>query len=246
MNTLDIFFIFLNKYNKGEFRTIGNAVQQSKTLEIQNAHFDVDKFWIVREPNYNYYEREKEWYLSQSLNVNDIPGDTPKMWLACADKNGFINSNYGWCIFSKENGCQYENCKQHLIDDLHTREAIMIYNRPSMQQDYNNNGMHDFMCCQNVQYFLNEIDDKNISLDCIVNFRSCDAVFGFNNDSLWAHYVLDKLAEDLRNETGKHIITGNIHWNAGSLHIYERHFNILTDLNTKQNIYKYYEDTVLR
>ena len=26
---------------------------------------------------------------------------------------------------------------QHLLDDPHTREAIMIYNRPSMQQDYN-------------------------------------------------------------------------------------------------------------
>lgn len=245
MNTRDIFNIFLDKYNKGEFRTIGNAVQQSKTLEIQNAHFDVDKFWIVREPNYDYYKREEEWYLSQSLNVNDIPGETPKMWKACATPEGLINSNYGWCVFSKENGYQYENCKQHLIDDPHTREAIMIYNRPSMQQDYNKNGMHDFMCCQNVQYFLNEIDGKNISLDCIVNFRSCDAVFGFNNDSLWSYYVLNKLAEDLINETGKHIIAGNIHWNAGSLHIYERHFNILTDLNTKQNVCKYYEEKIL-
>ena len=102
LNTNDIRNIFLDKYKNGEFRTIGNEVQQSRTVEIQNAHFEVDKPWIIREPNYEYYKREQEWYLSKSLNVRDIPGDTPKMWLACADKDGFINSNYGWCIFSEE------------------------------------------------------------------------------------------------------------------------------------------------
>ena len=160
LNTNDIRNIFLDKYKNGEFRTIGNEVQQSRTVEIQNAHFEVDKPWIIREPNYEYYKREQEWYLSKSLNVRDIPGDTPKMWLACADKDGFINSNYGWCIFSEENGSQYESCKNKLIADNHTREAIMIYNRPSMQTDYNKNGMHDFMCCQNVQYFINERNNK--------------------------------------------------------------------------------------
>lgn len=246
MNTKDIFNIFLEKYNNSEFRTIGNNVQQSITLEIQNAHFEVDKPWIVREPNYGYYKREEKWYYSQSLNVNDIPEGAPKMWQACATPDGFINSNYGWCIFSKENGDQYKNCKQHLIEDPHTREAIMIYNRPSMQQEYNKNGMHDFMCCQNVQYFINEYDEYNDTLDCIVNFRSNDAVFGFNNDALWADHVLEKLANELRpiwnNKYDKNIAAGHIYWNAGSLHIYERHFKILTDFNTKQNVYKYYED----
>jgi len=242
LNTNGIFNIFLDKYEKGDFRIIGNNVQQSKTLEIQNAHFIVDKPWIVREPNYDYYEKELKWYKSQSLNVNDIPGGAPKMWKACATPDGFINSNYGWCIYSKENGYQFDNCAQHLIDDPHTREAIMIYNRPSMQYEYNKDGMHDFMCCQNVQYFLNEYDEKNTLLDCIVNFRSNDAVFGFNNDAMWMIHVQDELAAYLREETGKHIVSGNIYWNAGSLHIYERHFKILTDFETKQNIFNYYEN----
>ena len=33
-----------------------------------------------------------------------------------------------------------------------------------------------------------------------------------------------------------------MYWNAGSLHIYERHFKILSAPETKQNICKYYED----
>ena len=151
MNTTDILNIFKEKHQNCEYRKIGNDTQQSMTVEIQNAHFEVDKPWIVREPNYDYFNKELEWYLSQSLNVYDIEGIPPLQWRNCASKDGFINSNYGWCIFSKENGSQYRNCKKKLIEDPHTREAIMIYNRPSMQQEYNKDGMHDFMCCQNVQ-----------------------------------------------------------------------------------------------
>ncbi len=210
------------KYRNDDFRIIGNDKQQSKTIEIQNAHFIVDKPWIVREPNLEYFFRELQWYLNKSLNINDIPEGAPKMWKTCADKNGFINSNYGWCIFSEENGNQYKNCLIKLQEDPHTREAIMIYNRPSMHTDYKNNGMHDFMCCQNMQYFINEIDDEKY-LDCIANFRSNDAVFGFNNDALWAKYIQQRLAKDLQVNAGK------LYWNAGSLHVYERHFKYLDD-----------------
>ena len=222
--TSDILDIFKRKYKNNDFRIIGNDVQQSVTLEIQNAHFDVDKPWIVREPNYEYFKKELAWYHSESLNVNDIPDGAPQMWKSCADPLGYINSNYGWCIFSKDNGYQYEHCLNKLKEDPHTREAIMIYNRPSMQEDYCKNGMHDFMCCQNVQYFINEIGN-DLYLDCIVNFRSNDAVFGFNNDALWNYEILHKLASDLN------VKVGTMHWNAGSLHIYERHFKYLDNIN---------------
>lgn len=226
MNTDDILKIFKEKYKNNEFRIIGNAAQQSKTIEIQNANFIADKDWIVREPNYDYFEKELKWYLSQSLNINDIPDGAPKMWKKCADKDGFINSNYGWVIFSDENGDQYKSCRKKLLDDNHTREAIMIYDRPNMQTEYNKNGMHDFMCTQYVQYFINERDGEEF-IDCIVNIRSNDAVFGYDNDYLWFDWVLDKLSDDLRFYTGRKINKGIIYWNAGSLHVYERHFKYL-------------------
>ena len=79
MYTEDILKIFKEKYKNREFRTIGNAVQQSKTIEIQNANFIADKAWIVRQPNYEYFQRELEWSKGQSLIVNDIPGGAPTM-----------------------------------------------------------------------------------------------------------------------------------------------------------------------
>ena len=209
-------------YKEGVFR----EGKYGKTVEIQNAHFLADKDWIIREPNYDYAKREIEWYESQSLYVKDIPGDTPKIWQACADKDGKINSNYGWCIFSDENGSQYEHCLNRLLDDHHTREACMIYTRPSMQTDCNNNGMHDFMCTYSTQVFLNPINEFGYDLDYTVFMRSNDAVYGFCNDAIWAKHVRDKLVADL-NKCGLTVFPGKIIWNAGSLHVYERHFKYL-------------------
>lgn len=220
---IDIRNEFIKKYKNKDYRIIGNNIQQSITIEIQNANFLADSDWIIRKPNYDYANKEIEWYNTMSRNVNDIPGKTPTMWKACASKDGEINSNYGWCIFSNENNYQYNNCLKKLKEDSHTREAIMIYNRPSMWNDYNHNGMHDFMCCQYQQYFINTRDAVQY-LDVIVNFRSNDAVFGYCNDYIWSKHVLEMLANDLN------VKCGNIWWNAGSLHVYQRHFSHIEKL----------------
>lgn len=228
--TADIRALFIEKYRDNDFREIGNSIQQSRTIEIQNAHFLADSDWLIRKPNYRYAGCEIEWYNSCSLNVNDIPGEhIPSMWKACSSESGEINSNYGWCVFSEQNYNQYANCLKKLIEDPHTREAIMIYNRPSMWEDYKRNGMHDFMCCQNQHYFINERDGK-MFVDVFVNFRSNDAVFGYCNDYIWSKYVLDMLARDLSKNMVEEVFPGKIWWNAGSLHIYERHFSHLEKL----------------
>ena len=154
--------------------------------------------------------------------MNDIPGETPKIWKDCADKNGIINSNYGWVIYSPQNFLQYENCLNSLLKDEHTRQAVMIYNRPSMQYEANLNGMHDFMCTFSTQVFLN--DNK---LDYIVNMRSNDALYGYNNDSVFHRTIQNRLCNDLTEKLNRNILPGKIIWNAGSLHVYERHFKFL-------------------
>ena len=224
-NTEDILKLFKNKYKNDEFR--GN------TVELQNIHFICDKDYIVREPNYDYAKREIEWYESQSLNVNDIPGGAPTIWKQVATSLGYINSNYGWCIFGEDNGKQYEHCLKSLLKDHMTRQAVMIYTRPQMQTDWNKNEMHDFMCTHYVHCFLNEVQhpENNVEvyeLKYIVYQRSCDAVFGFNNDFQWHKYVYDKLYNDLI-DAGIPMSENKpfIEYNCGSLHVYDRHFKHL-------------------
>ena len=209
-------------YKEGIFR----EGKYGKTVEIQNAHFLADKDWIIREPNYDYAKREIEWYESQSLYVKDIPGDVPKIWQMCADKDGKINSNYGWCILSDENGNQFDHCLNRLLDDHHTREACMIYTRPSMQVDCNSNGMHDFMCTYATQVFLNEVSDNKYKLDYTVFMRSNDSVFGYTSDIVWHRHVQSTMVYEL-NRHDIDVDAGDIIWNAASLHVYERHFKYL-------------------
>ena len=215
--TSDIRIYFGKKLMAEDFVTDKSGV---KTIEIVNASFVADEPFIFGQPNEDYIKRELEWYESQSLYVADIPGNTPKIWQHVADNEGKINSNYGWCIFSDDNYAQYQNVLATLAEEPNSRQAVMIYTRPSMHNDAHDGGMSDFMCTNAVQYLI-----RGDELITMVNMRSNDVIFGYNNDFAWQKYVRDKLIEDLETDTYIRYKPGPIHWNVGSLHLYERHFS---------------------
>jgi thymidylate synthase len=211
------------------------ALTGGSTIEITGASFRADSEMIFGQVNYDYVKREEEWYNSQSLNVNDIPGGAPQVWKAVADKEGFINSNYGWCVYSPDNGgfrgwdfsepikdgkpspsCQYAEAVKELKKNPESRRAEMIYNRPSMWRDYNKNGRSDFMCTNAVQYLV-----RDGQVNAVVQMRSNDAILGYRNDWQWQRHVLEKVAVDLN------LPAGNITWQASSLHVYARHFYLV-------------------
>ena len=213
----DIRKMFKTAYENQEF-TIDRT--GAKTIEIIGATFEADEDYIVRTPNYEYVERELEWYKSMSLYVEDIPGTTPAIWKAIASKDGKINSNYGWCIYSPANGNQFDNVLKELQSNPDSRRATMIYNRPSMHTDFNKDGMNDFMCT-----FANSFFIRNGELHSHYIMRSNDSVFGYNNDVHWAMHVQKELADKLNVKVGKLI------WTVSNIHVYERHFSMLEELN---------------
>lgn len=213
MLTTDIKSKLIELYNNNEFVIDKNG---GKTVEIINANFIADKPYILREQNNEYISREIEWYKSESRYVKDIPGVVPEIWNSISSTDGKINSNYGWCIFSKENGSQYDHVLSELKMNENSRRATMIYNRPSMHTDYKENGMNDFICTTSNQFFI-----RNNKLVSLYVMRSNDVVFGYNNDYAWAKWVQNKLSEDLNIEPGELL------WSVASLHVYERHFKYL-------------------
>ena len=190
-------------------------------LEIVNASFIADEPAIFGTPNEDWHARELKWYLSQSLNVNDIPGEIPAIWKQVADKDGFINSNYGWCIFSNENGNQFDNAIEALTRDRNSRQAVMIYNRPSMHKDSTRDGMRDFMCTHCTHMMI-----RNGQLLYMVNMRSNDAVLGYKGDYAWQKWVYNKAYKLLR-VVYPDLTVGPIYWNVGSLHVYPRHHHLV-------------------
>ena len=209
---------FARLYREKKFVTDKSGV---KTVEIMGASFWANSSMIFGAVNEDYVKRELDWYKSQSLNVNDIPGGTPQIWKQVADKDGMINSNYGWCVYSDENNNQFAHVVTELEERPDSRRAIMIYTRPTMWGDHNKNGRSDFMCTNTVQYMV-----RNGRVYAIVSMRSNDAWAGYRNDYAWQLHVLEEVVQELRYR-GHYYERGEIIWNAGSLHIYERQFYLL-------------------
>jgi len=219
MQTKDIRDLFIDLYNTEKYVTDKTGV---KTLEIVGASFTADEVSIFGTPNNEYIKREIDWYLSESLYVYDIPEKTPEIWKQISSTKGKINSNYGQLIFSKENHKQYNHVCQQLLCDPNSRRAVMIYQRPTMHDDFSVDGMSDFICTNAVQYMV-----RDNALHAVVQMRSNDVVFGYRNDYAWQKFVLDRLVKDL-NDFGENTYSaGDITWQVGSLHVYERHFKFI-------------------
>ena len=189
--------------------------------EILNASFVADEQTIFGKLDSNYIKRELEWYMSKSRYIKDMKGKIPKIWKDIADKNGMINSNYGWCIFSEENYFQFQNAIIELINNKFSCRGSMIYIRPTMHNDAKRNGMNDFMCTYAVQLMI-----RNNKLHYFVYMRSNDAILGYKNDRFWHDSVLNTCLDQLE-KVYPDLQKGNIYWNCASIHIYPRHFNLI-------------------
>jgi thymidylate synthase len=206
-----------NKFTSVNREASMTALVGNCTIEIVGASFIAQDEALFGKVDWDYVHREEQWYDSQSLKVDDIPGGAPSVWKAIASKtDGTINSNYGWTVYSSENGSQFGKVVSELKKNLESRRAVIIYTRPSMWEDYNHDGRSDFMCTNVVQYLV-----RDGSVHAYVSMRSNDAVLGFKNDRAWQETVLRRVAGSLE------LPTGNLYWSAGSLHVYSRHFYLV-------------------
>ena len=208
------------EYFKSELKNKNFTIDRTgaKTIEMIGASFIADEEAIFGKPNDDYIDAEIEWYDSQSTNINDIPyGDEPpKAWQYSANEHGEINSNYGHLIWSEKYYNQFEQVINELEENPDSRRASMIYTRPSIWKEYNENGKNDFICTNSVTYY-----DRDSKLHAVVQMRSNDVIFGYRNDYAWQSYVLHQLAWEL------HMDAGDIHWQVQNLHVYERHFDLV-------------------
>jgi thymidylate synthase len=192
------------------------AIVGNKTIEIVGASFLATEDAIFGVVNWDYVAREEQWYKSMSRNVDDFPGGAPAVWKAIAAKDGTVNSNYGWCAWSEENGRQFDHVIAELRKNPESRRAVMIYTRPSMWEEYGCDGRSDFMCTNAVQYLV-----RDGAVHACVQMRSNDSVIGYKNDRAWQQHLLARVAGELGREVGC------LYWHAGSLHVYQRDFYLV-------------------
>jgi thymidylate synthase len=213
---------FAYRLDNGIFTSVAREASMTslvgkRTIEIVGASFVANQESLFGTLDTGYLKREEEWYDSMSLKVDDIPGGAPAVWKAVAGKTtGEVNSNYGYLCYHKDNGAQFDKVVAELKKNPESRRAVLIYTRQSIWEEYNRDGMSDFICTNAVQYLV-----RDGAVHAQVQMRSNDAVFGYKNDRFWQQTMLERVAGKLE------LPMGNLHWNAGSLHVYERHFYLV-------------------
>ena len=224
-----------NKITNKEFVNTGaNASQtvgQETYVELIARKVQLDPYapYIYIDKNFQtpkkYVKAELDWYKSMDLSIIGHEGiESNPTWQSCCtkDEKKEINSNYGWCVFSEENGSQYDNCLEVLKKDKTTRNAIIMYNRPEIYKDYKRDGMHDMICTFMSHFFI-----RNNRLYMIHNMRSNDVRYGFIcSDLAWNCFVYQNMYEDLKS-TYPDLAVGTIIWTSDSMHLYSRHFEDL-------------------
>jgi len=192
-------------------RILQDGVEFGNTKALFNVGFYItdpkDRKIINKERNWkeNYAEAEWQWYLSGDKNINalgDIYGKIPQIWYDMADKNGNVNSNYGW-QWQRQNQIDY--VVGLLKSNPDTRQAaISIYDAKEHK-----NYKHDTPCTYAVQFTI-----VHNRLDMCVTMRSNDLWYGFCNDQ----YCFSKLQEMVSKQLN--IETGVYYHFAHNMHLY--------------------------
>ena len=154
-----------------------------------------------------------------SRNVDDLFdtwGKPVQIWDMIADENRLVNSNYGHLAMHPDNGSQMDRAIETLKRDRTSRQAATIYTRPTMHDEWNKEGMSDFICTNAVMYNI-----RDDALHTTVQMRSNDLVFGYRADMHWHKWASKKIADELGAKVG--LTT----WQVASAHVYERHFPLV-------------------
>ena len=195
------------------WRIVRDGVDFAETKALFNVGFEivhpaantifnsrVDRNWSI-----DYAEAEWQWYLSGDRNISKLGllyGKVPAIWKRMADKDGNVNSNYGW---QWKRSDQLENVIETLKNFPETRQAaISIYDGKEISKY-----KHDTPCTYAVQFTV-----LNNKLNMSVVMRSNDIWYGFCNDQ----YQFSMLQQLVARETNYSV--GTYYHFAHNLHLY--------------------------
>jgi thymidylate synthase len=158
-----------------------------------------------RQWNLKYAEAESQWYDSGDPSIKklgEIYGKIPPIWKRMADKDGNVNSNYGWQMQRKD---QLNKVVLMLNETPDTRQAtISIYDGKEIDRYAT-----DTPCTYAIQFTI-----LNNKLNMCITMRSNDLWYGFCNDQ----YCFSELQRYVAMRIDKEV--GEYYHFAHNLHLY--------------------------
>jgi thymidylate synthase len=185
-------------------------------MEVVNLHAEfVPTNWFVNYRclpiNKEYIQKELQWYIKGDRFDKSITAHA-SMWQDLIQPDGGINSNYGQYVF---NGYTTAYILQTFAKDPTSRRAIINIHQP----EHNRVSSTDIPCTVSLQFLIR----NGGQLALIVTMRSQDAVYGLRND-LPAFQMFKLHYADLLG-----LVPGMLYLNIGSFHVYEKHFEKLSE-----------------
>ena len=163
----------------------------------------------IRKLSMRYAIGEMLWYMSGNPSLKAIQHYT-KAWDRMSDDGETVNSNYGYIIKDAFGFDQYEYCKQLLIKDKNSRQAVIHIKTPA---DTIEKPTKDLNCTVCLQFTIREG-----KLYCTTYMRSNDLWLGFPYDVFQFTCLQVRMAMELGLDIGTYTHI------AGSLHLYKRDF----------------------
>jgi thymidylate synthase len=119
---------------------------------------------------------------------------------------------------------QFDWVVESLLNDKYSRQAVINFNQPMHKYD-----TKDFVCTLSMQFFI-----RNNELVAITNMRSNDFIYGFGYD-LPFFCLLQQLVYSHLLSKYPALQLGAYTHHAASLHVYDRHFEMVDTI--ANNIY---------
>ena len=200
-----------------------SAPRGQLTVECENVNMEFAPFvrynrFAIRNLSLNYIKREIAWYIRADAYDTSI-AEHAKIWGPMINSAGRINSCYGEYWFLRDTGVNY--IVRELTADPSSRRAVIPMFGVTQQHHID---VRDVPCTTNVEFRL-----RNDKLNCRFVMRSQDAVLGLGNDLPAFSFLQEVVATLLGVELGTLTIS------VGSLHVYERHFEMMKDMSSQNS-----------
>ena len=181
-----------------------------------------------RSSQLKYIAAEFLWYFMGRNDV-DFIAKYAKFWESIQNDDGTVNSSYGHLLFNNKNEhgfTQYHWALKSLAQDKDSRQAVLHFNLPTHQRSENK----DFVC---TMYGIFQIRDNKLNFT--ISMRSNDVILGLPTDFAFFVTLQSQMLSHLRKYAGyPDLEMGTYTHIANSLHVYERHFDIVNKMITSK------------
>lgn len=230
----------------------GNMVSPrgQKVIEVEDYSYILPPYarfanFEARKLKLGYVKKELLWYLrADPFDLSIV--DAASLWQELPNSDRTINSHYGAHVFGARKATNafhfdyysvpksigallgqaslYDYIITTLVNDKDSRRAsATILNRTHLLSPETK----DYPCTYALNFRI-----RNDELKMSVHMRSQDAVFGMGNDAPAFSLIQELVYVSLRDLAYPDLKLGRYHHIADSFHYYERHFQMVKEINS--------------